>query len=391
MPTRRQFLGRAGAAGVAFGSAFLATGRSAAADATGTTPGTGGRHRHFVTARRGRFYVGQQPWRFSGTNTYYLHYKSHFMIDDALGAAAAMGLRVIRVDTFMDGAGQEGVALQPEPFSYDEESFDRIDYSVWKAGQLGLRLVVTLTNNWPDFGGIPQYATWFDAEHDDFFRRTDIKDCYRAWVRHVLKRRNRYTGMPNTQDPTVMTWELANEPRCQSDKSGDTLVEWADEMSRLVKSLAPSQLVAVGDEGFYGIPGHESYPYSDWEGVAWKRLTALPAVDYGTVHLYPEAWGQAPGWGEPWIRDHIRDGRKLGKPVVIEEYGIGDQTVRDALYAAWTGAVEEEGGAGDQFWLLTGLQDDGTLYPDYDGLRITYPSATATLLAEHAARMAAKR
>jgi mannan endo-1,4-beta-mannosidase len=381
-------------AGLTVGSALvpvdaaIATIQAHASQTTAPRREVKGRHEAFVTARRGRFYVGRQPWRFGGTNTYYLHYKSHFMIDDALGAAAAMGLRVVRVDTFMDGVGQEGVALQPEPYTYDEESFDRIDYTVWKAGQLGLRLVVTLTNNWPDFGGIPQYATWFDAEHDDFFRRTDIKDCYRAWIRHVLTRRNRYTGMPNTQDPTVMTWELANEPRCQSDKSGDTLVAWADEMSRLVKELAPRQLVAVGDEGFYGIPGHESYPYSDWEGVAWRRLTALPAVDYGTVHLYPEPWGQTPEWGEPWIRNHIGDGRKLRKPVVIEEYGIGDKAIRDALYTTWTQAVEEEGGAGDQFWLLTGLQDDGTLYPDYDGLRVTYPSATATLLAEHAARMA---
>jgi len=36
------------------------------------------------------------------------------------------------------------------------------------------------------------------------------------------------------------------------------------------------------------------------------------------------------------------------------------------------------------FWLLTGVQDDGTLYPDYDGFRITYPSTTATLLATQA-------
>jgi mannan endo-1,4-beta-mannosidase len=373
-----------GTSALALGSTLATGGRVAASPTDVRTS----RRRGFVTVRGRSFHVDGRPWRFGGTNTYYLHYKSQFMIDDALGAAAAMGLRVVRVDTFMDGAGQEGVALQPEPFTYDEDSFDRIDYTVWKAGQLGLRLVVVLTNNWPDFGGIPQYATWFGAEHDDFYRRPDMKDCYRAWVRHVLCRRNRYTGLSNTQDPTVMTWELCNEPRCQSDKSGDTLVRWADEMSRLVKKLAPRQLVAVGDEGFYGIPGHADYPYSDYEGVAWKRLTALPAVDYGTVHLYPESWGRPVEWGVPWIADHIRDGRRLRKPVVLEEYGLRDQAIRDEIYRDWTGTVEREGGAGDQFWLLTGLQDDGTLYPDYDGLRITYPSATATLLAEHAARMA---
>ena len=106
------------------------------------------------------------------------------------------------------------------------------------------------------------------------------------------------------------------------------------------------------------------------------------------------------GWGTKWINDHLADGRQLGKPVVLEEYGLritpdGGVAARDAGYAAWTAAVEA-GGAGDQFWLLTSRVDDGSFYPDYDGFRIIWdndPSnpgrSTAQLLADHARRMAA--
>jgi len=51
-----------------------------------------------------------------------------------------------------------------------------------------------------------------------------------------------------------MTWELANEPRCDSDPSGDTLVNWAAEISDFIKSVDGLHLVAVGDEGFYNYP-----------------------------------------------------------------------------------------------------------------------------------------
>jgi mannan endo-1,4-beta-mannosidase len=360
------------------------------------------RPRSFVTARGRQLVLGGRPFRFGGTNNYYLHYKSHYMIDSVLNDADAMGLTVVRCWCFSDGpagaSANGGLAMQSEPGVFNEASFEAFDYAVYKAGTLGIRLVVALTNNWGDFGGIPQYATWFGAQHDDFFRRADMKAAYRAWVRHVIGRRNRYTGLRYDAEPTVMTWELGNEPRCPSDKTGDTLVSWADEMSRFVKRLAPRQLVTVGDEGFYGRANDPDYPYSNFEGVAWPRLIALPAVDYGTVHLYPQGWGETTAqWGVDWITNHIRDGHAANTPVVLEEFGwqVPNATedeldaVRDPVYRMWTDAVLAEGGSGSQFWLLTALQDDGTPYPNFDGYRVIYPSSTAALLSANARALTA--
>lgn len=263
---------------------------------------------------------------------------------------------------------------------------------------------------------MPQYVDWFlglpDDEygtavnHDKFYTNAAIKKCYKAWVKHVVTRRNPYTGLRYNQDPTIMTWELANEPRNRSDKSGKVLLAWAREMSKYVKSVAPRQLVALGDEGFYGEAGAADYPYSDYEGNHWRQLTALPDIDYGTVHMYPQSWGDVASvdpvaWGTKWITQHIQDGKRLGKPVVIEEFGltinpagkIPDAAARTSGYQTWTKTVLGEGGAADMFWLLTSRIDDGSFYKDYDTFRIIwYPGnasyPTAQIGSEHAKIMA---
>jgi mannan endo-1,4-beta-mannosidase len=421
---RRALLAAAGVAGAASAAAVLPAGSAlAAAPAAELTAAVGGgpsgTDRPFVRVKAGGFAVGSQAFRFGGTNCYYLHQLSHYAIDAALDDIAKAGFAVVRAWAFADGSGHGYTALQPEPYVYAD--FDSLDYAIWKAGQLGLRLVLALANNWPDYGGMAQYVTWFlnlpddsygaAVNHDRFYGTDSIKNCYKAYARHVTSRVNPYTGLRYRDDPTIMTWELANEPRNRSDKTGAPVLAWVTEMSAYIRSLAPRQLVAVGDEGFYGDPTNSDYPYSDYEGDRWKQFIALPSVDYGTVHLYPQSWGEVPSnngtdpvaWGVSWIQNHLTDGAAAGKPVVVEEYGlsvdgtvIADEAARAAGYTAWTAELLSGGAAGDQFWLMTSRIDDGSFYPDYDGYRVIWfndPSNTtndlAKLLSAHAAAMAA--
>jgi mannan endo-1,4-beta-mannosidase len=256
------------------------------------------------------------------------------------------------------------------------------------------------------FLGLPDDSYGTAVNHDKFYAAAAIQDCYRAYAKYVIQRHNRYTGLRYNEDPAIMTFELANEPRSRSDKSGSLLLNWVKETSAYFKKLAPRQLVTTGDEGFYGDASNPDYPYSNYEGDHWKDYLALPTIDYGTVHLYPEGWGETAdpvGWGTKWITNHISDGKSLGKPVVIEEYGLAinaadgipSETSRTAAYKSWADAVLTDGGAGDQFWLLTSRVDDGSWYPDYDGFRIIWendPSnptnSTAQLLSAHAKAMA---
>ena len=43
------------------------------------------------------------------------------------------------------------------------------------------------------------------------------------FLQTVLNRYNSFTGMHYKDDPTIMAWELMNEPRCTSDSSGRTI------------------------------------------------------------------------------------------------------------------------------------------------------------------------
>ena len=249
--TRRALLtgSVAGAAGLALGTgawpaaaATAARARTAApaardGAARDAAPGDGlaagsafpGRPHEFVTTRGGSFSVGGAAWRFGGTNTYYLHQLSHYMIDTALNDAAAMSLSVVRAWAFADGSDSY-TAFQPQALQVPQRRVRLPRLRHRQGGQLGLRLVLALTNNWPDYGGMAQYVTWFlglpndsnsaAVNHDMFYRTRSIKDCYRAYAHYVATRVNRYTGLRYNQDPTIMTFELANEPRNRSDKTG---------------------------------------------------------------------------------------------------------------------------------------------------------------------------
>ena len=382
---RRSFLRTAAALGLG------ATGATLVSPLSSLTALANERATSFVGRKGSDFTLGNKVFYFAGTNNYYLHYNSHFMIDDVLNDAVAMGLPVIRCWGFLDGNPANGFVMQPTPGVYPEDGYERFDYTVWKAGQLGLKLVVALTNNWNDFGGMQQYVTWFGGtDHDEFFTNEQIKQAYKQYVRHFIHRKNRYTGRTLIDEPAIMTWELANEPRCQSDPTGDTLVNWVHEMSSFIKSMDRHHLVAVGDEGFFNLPGSTDYTYDGGSGVDWNRLIALPTIDYGTMHLYPDGWGKDETWALQWINDHLHYAHLAHKPVVLEEYGWLDLTTRDAIYQTWLDTIYQGGGNGDQFWILTGLQDDGTLYPNYDGFRVTYPSSTASVISAHAAKMKAK-
>ena len=162
--TRRSMLTGAAALTAVTGATVAAPGLAHADTAAAADSARGGgpaRPTSFVRVRDGAFHLDGAPFRFGGTNCYYLHQQSHYMIDAVLDDAANMSLKVLRAWAFADGVGNGFPPLQPQPYQYDEAAFDSLDYAVYKAGQVGVRLVLALTNNWPDYGGMRQYVTWF--------------------------------------------------------------------------------------------------------------------------------------------------------------------------------------------------------------------------------------
>lgn len=361
-------------------------------------------------------------FRFAGANNYYPMYKSQFMADDVLTTAAAQGFRVMRVWGSLEIGNQDGsnsirgkadgVYFQywggsAPAYNDGDDGLKHLDFVISRAGQLGLKLVIPLVNNWNDFGGMDQYVRWRDSStpgdevwyHDSFYTDPIIRQWYRNWIAHLLNRVNTYTGIAYKDDPTIMTWELGNEPRClsagayerSSSCTTQTLITWADEISTYIKTIDDKHLVSVGDEGFYCLPNPTHWTENCGEGVDTVAFTALENIDVMSFHLYPDYWGQDVAWGTQWIQRHFQDARALGKPAMLGEFGLLDKSMRNPNYKQWTDTVLNSGGAGALYWILSGKQDDGSLYPDFDGFTVYCPTPVCTTLSNFGAMMAANK
>lgn len=339
------------------------------------------------------FVTGTAPVYLSGANCYYLAYKSPAVVDALLDSTVLLGLNVIRTWAFLDRP-QDGVVFQSwddatQCMQYHDglDGLCYLDYVIYAAGQRGLRLILPLVNNWTDFGGMDQYLRWFGlCDHAQFYLNAQVRAAYRDWALHLLTRKNTLTGVEYRNDPTIFAWELTNEARCEA--GADVLTRWASEMASHLKTIDGNHLVAMGDEGFFNRPGHRDWFYNGSAGVDWEALLNIPELDFGTFHLYPKAWGMPLPNAVAWIEDHLEAGRRAGKPVILGEYGWRDRASRNEVYGQWLGAMRAGGGAGDMFWMLAAGQEDGSLYPDYDGYTMYLDTVPPTVL-DHLASLRA--
>lgn len=238
-----------------------------------------------------------------------------------------------------------------------------MDYAIYKAGQLGLKLIIPFVNNWPDYGGMDQYVSAHGLQyHDQFYTDATVRQWYKNWISHLVNHVNTISGVAYKDDPTIMIWELANEPRCQGTGlpySGtcttQTIISWISDVAAFVKSADSNHLVAVGDEGFFCLPGA---PPADWfdncsTGVDSVGFSQVENVDLMGFHLYPDGWGQNVAWSESFIGQHLSDAAKIaGKPVYMGEFGILEGNIRNSVYDDWTNLVFQAGASGGLFWDL---------------------------------------
>ena len=359
------------------------------------------------------FHAGGLPFKIVGANNYYLAFATEPMRRAVLGAAKEIGLNVLRAPAYLDcktagrGAIPEGTwrgvyfqywnseTNRPEVNS-GENGLERLDHLIADAEQAGIRLILPLINYWPDFGGMDRYVAWFHGEsRHEFYRNPKIREAYQSYVGQILARKNTVTGRFYKNEPAILAWELANEPRCDTRDGGPVLLEWVQTMSRWVKQNDPNHLLGVGDEGYFAKGSGELY--DGRHGVDCDAFLEVPEIDFGTFHLYPQIWRKKDGisFGLRWIEQHLRVGEILGKPMILEEYGImqggprGLPSVaqRDSVYRAWLRSILVQEGAGDLAWMLASTDDQTAKpYEDYDHYTF-HSAADVPSIAEHAYEM----
>lgn len=217
-------------------------------------------------------------------------------------------------------------------------------------------------------------AAFADATAAVYANR-DAVALYRKHIRSLLARRNSVNGVAYAQDPAIMSWQLANEPRPGGSKAAiaanrEAYLAWIAETAALIRAGAPRHLVSLGQEGTQAT-----------NGDAGLVADAQAQVDYVTAHISPLNWGWvaesdlAGTWPESrrkvadYIAAHVAIAEGLGKPLVIEEFGFprdgeayapeAATTFREAYYGVIYDAVEaswRSGGviAGSNFWAWNG-------------------------------------
>jgi mannan endo-1,4-beta-mannosidase len=287
------------------------------------------------------------------------------------------------------------------PQHVDETLWEGLDFLLAEMAKRDMKAVLYVNNFWQWSGGMAAYEGWStgksaadpDVTGDwdtyiktsaSFYRDTGAQNAFRFALRQLVARKNSIDGRLYNEDPTIMSWQLANEPRpgVDGDKTYfDAFTKWIDETAGLIKTLAPKQLVSTGNEGWMGTAGSREL---------YVKAHSSRNVDYLTFHMWAPNWK----WFDPknaaatydgawskmqdYLNWHIDTANKMSKPIVLEEFGlnrddgsfrpIATTTYRDKFYDAVYALLTRRAMAGDaiagsNFWAWGGA--GRTKNPDF--------------------------
>ncbi|KAJ3739652.1 glycoside hydrolase [Lentinula detonsa] len=384
-----------GTSSVATTSTSSGTGTSTTSTISTPTPTVTG----FVKTSGIHFTLNSEPFTVVGANAYWVGLMNYGVADmnTAFHDVAATGASVVRTWGFNEVTTPDGVAYYQSwsgstpTINLGANGLENFDNVVAAAKANGIRLIVTLTNNWSDYGGMDVYVNQLLGQgqpHDYFYTNATVIAAYKNYVKTFV---TRYVN-----EPGILAWELANEPRCLGSTSASsgactiaTISDWAEEMSAYIKSIDSNHLVAIGDEGFINDPGNPIYVYQGYSpslGIDFAANLNISTLDFGTFHLYPDSWGEAANpFGTQWIEDHATAMLASNKPIVMEEFGITDDQVD--VYSSWYSAIESTNVAGDLIWQAGSILSNGESDPN----GAVFPGSDVYVLdTEHAAALRAR-
>lgn len=356
---------------------------------------SGDRHgQEFVRIDGQQFSLAGKPYKFAGANMWYGAYlgspgesgdRERLIRElDLLAEHGITNLRILAVSESSDlMRGVDPAFIHNPEGDLDPDLLVGLDFVLAEMAKRDMKAVLYLNNFWQWSGGMSQYVAWFtDSEVFDpdvtgewnqfmdnsarFYRIAQAQALYRNVIRELVTRSNSITGTLYSDDPTIMSWQLANEPRPGSDADGrvhfDDFSQWLDETAGFIKALAPKQLISTGNEGAMGTLG---------DADLFERSHASANIDYLTFHMWIKNWSwfdvakpeatydSAVTTAMRYLSQHIEIAERLGKPIVLEEFGVErDQgvfdhgtavTYRDRFYATVYDVIEKNSAAGGPF------------------------------------------
>jgi mannan endo-1,4-beta-mannosidase len=408
----------------------------------------------YVKVEDDHFILGREPYYYAGVNMWYAFYlgatpEGRIRLMQEFDTLASSGITNIRISGGTEKTALTkafGKALQLSPGIYDTALLEGLDFTLAEMGKRKMKAVIYLTNFWPWSGGMSQYVSWATGKtipdpdlgtdwrdwqvfmdfSASFYSSAEANTLFRNHIRMLANRVNTYTGIAYKDDPAIMAWELANEPRPCADVpvkpvNIPAFITWAQQTAVFIHSVDPNHLVTTGTEGKVGCKQ---------DTAIFMQLHRCQGIDYATFHLWAKNWGwfDCNNSGQTlenskekaieYINLHISMAGKLGKPITLEEFGLERDschalpgtpvTARDYYLEALLGKVYEDasgGGpmAGTNIWAWGGfgiphpagkvLDYPGAFVGDplgeMQGLNSIYAGDVSTLriLQEHACKM----
>ncbi|MFZ2287306.1 MAG: beta-mannosidase [Bacteroidales bacterium] len=355
----------------------------------------------FVTVTDGIFQLSGEPYYYIGANYWYGailgtkgEYGDRERLIRELDHMKSIGIENLRVLAGAEGPDNEPFRVTPalitSPGEFNDDLLDGLDFLLSEMKKRDMHAILYLNNAWDWSGGFSQYLNWngygpipypnvppntwpqFMSFSGQFNSCEPCISMFEDHIRFIVGRTNRYTGIKYTDDPVIMTWEIANEPRAFSDANIPAFEVMIKRIAALLQELDQNHLVTTGTEGRHGC---------EQSMELFERIHADPDIDYLVMHIWPKNWG----WLDitdiagsidssivktnRYMDDHFVVAQRLGKPIVLEEFGLprdnhgfspAEPTVsRDAYYRnAFEQVVDHAGRrgplAGCNIWAYSG-------------------------------------
>jgi mannan endo-1,4-beta-mannosidase len=219
------------------------------------------------------------------------------------------------------------------------------DHTLSVAAAHGVRVIVTLGNQWGDCDSTDGYKglAWYQGGY-----KTQVAPGYlvpyRQWVQDVV---TRYANNPN-----VLMFQMLNEPEAKDSGSGScnesgaatALRAFTDDVGGLIHSLSPSNLTSLGSIGS-GQCG--------MSGADYQFVNASAGTDLCEYHDYGSPSTPMPGDAFNGLQVRLNQCSTLNKPLFIGETGIPysvGQTARASDFDAKFSAQFTAGVVGELPW-----------------------------------------
>jgi mannan endo-1,4-beta-mannosidase len=165
-----------------------------------------------------KFTLNGAPFALVGTNSYWVGLQglSASDINLAFQDMAKSGATTVRTWGFNDVTSAIGSPYYQSwngatpTINTGSLGLQNFDLVVAGAKAAGIKLIVALTNNWKDYGGMDVYTQQIAGSkvHGDFYTTPAIQTAFKNYVKTFV---TRYKN-----DPTILSWELgtSDHPAC---------------------------------------------------------------------------------------------------------------------------------------------------------------------------------